>query len=40
MIQFFMGFTLGAIFGIVISALLVMAEREEKKENDAETGNL
>lgn len=36
MIQFFMGTTIGILLGIALSVLMVMAEIEERKENDTE----
>ena len=40
MIQFFMGFTLGAIVGMVLTALLAVAEREEIREDDTERSDI
>lgn len=40
MIQFFMGFTLGAIVGLVLTALLAVAEREEIREDDTERSDI
>lgn len=36
MLQFFMGTTIGILIGITLSALLAMAEYQERKEHERE----